>query len=276
MGHINFADGTKIDLDDKVVNLIKNLMEKNKPVSSGVEHFINRFKKKYIYCDLIRIGGDGDGGYLLPDKLKDVSFCFSPGVSDVALFEQEISEKYGIKSYMADASVDKPPIDNKNFTFIPKFIGSKSEGNFITLSDWMNDCIGDDKNKKILQMDIEGGEYDVLTYEDSETLASFSTMVIEFHWLNKMFDPMFLKMISGIFEKIYRNFSICHVHPNNCCGIEVYNGIHIPRVIEVTFIRNDLVPKYLNKPITLPHKLDRKNVMQNADIIMPKTWWEYK
>ena len=91
-----------------------------------------------------------------------------------------------------------------------------------------------------------------------------------------MFDPMFLKMISGIFEKIYKNFSICHVHPNNCCGIEVYNGINIPRVIEVTFIRNDLVPKYLNKkkPIILPHKLDKKNVIQNEDIAMPKSWWK--
>jgi len=274
MGHINFADGTEIQVDDRVAKLIQNLMNKNKPVSSGVEHFINRFKDKYIYSDLIRVGGDGDGGYLLPDNLKDVSFCFSPGVSTVALFEEEISEKYGIKSYMADASVEKSPIDNDNFTFIPKFLGSKSENNFITLSDWINDCIGDDKSKKILQMDIEGGEYDVLTFEDSETLASFSTMVIEFHWLNRMFDPMFLKMISGIFEKIYKNFSICHVHPNNCCGIEVYDGIHIPRVIEVTFVRNDSVAKYLNKPIKLPHKLDRKNVMQNEDIIMPEKWWK--
>ncbi len=151
MGHINFADGTEIQVDDRVAKLIQNLMNKNKPVSSGVEHFINRFKDKYIYSDLIRVGGDGDGGYLLPDNLKDVSFCFSPGVSTVALFEEEISEKYGIKSYMADASVEKSPIDNDNFTFIPKFLGSKSENNFITLSDWINDCIGDDKSKKILQ-----------------------------------------------------------------------------------------------------------------------------
>ena len=65
---------------------------------------------------------------------------------------------------MADASVEKPPIDNENFTFIPKFLGSKSENNFITLSDWINDCIGDDKSKKICQMDIEGGDYDVRSY----------------------------------------------------------------------------------------------------------------
>ena len=134
MGYINFSDGSKIHVDDKVANLIQNLMEKNKPVTTGVEQFINRFKNKYIYCDLIRIGGDGDGGYLLPDNLKDVSFCFSPGVKDIALFEEEISEKYGIKSYMADASVDKSPIDNENFTFIKRFLGSKSEDNFITLS----------------------------------------------------------------------------------------------------------------------------------------------
>ena len=46
MVHINFADGTKILVDERVANLIKNLMDKNKPVSTGVEHFINKFKKK--------------------------------------------------------------------------------------------------------------------------------------------------------------------------------------------------------------------------------------
>ena len=95
-------------------------------------------------------------------------------------------------------------------------------------------------------MDIEGGEYDALVYEDSQTLASFSIIVIEFHYLQKMFERDFLNMVTAIFEKIYKNFSICHVHPNNYCGIVSLDGIEIPRVIEVTFIRNDLVNNFSN------------------------------
>ena len=123
-------------------------------------------------------------------------------------------------------------------------------------------------------MDIEGSEYNVLTYEDSTTLAQFSVMVIEFHNLQKMFEKDFLKMISAIFEKIYKNFWICHVHPNNSSGTASLDGIEIPQTVEVTFIRNDLVNKCRNnKNISLPHKLDAKNVPGNEDIFMPKIWW---
>ena len=96
----------------------------------------------------------------------------------------------------------------------------------------------------ILQMDIEGAEYDVLTFESTATLGRFSTMIIEFHGLEQFFDWRFLHTTSIIFEKLYRNFSICHVHPNNCCGVTSLNGIDIPNVIEVSFLRHDLVDQF--------------------------------
>ena len=40
-----------------------------------------------IKFNLLRIGGDSDGGYLLPDDLENISSCFSPGVSDIFDFE---------------------------------------------------------------------------------------------------------------------------------------------------------------------------------------------
>ena len=242
---------------------------------SELERFLSQFRKHYVSCDLIRIGGDGDGGYLLPNVLDDVSYCFSPGVAYTANFEKELSEKFKIKSFMADASVEKAPLADENFEFIPKFLGSHTSGEFITLSDWLNQSKMSPPESMILQMDIEGGEYDVLVYEDSETLASFSAMIIEFHNLKKLFERDFLKMVSAIFEKLYKNFSICHVHPNNCCGTASFDGIEIPRVIEVSFIRNDLIDRLsIKKPISLPHELDSKNVDKNEDIIMPEIWWK--
>lgn len=242
---------------------------------SELETFLTRFRENYISCELIRIGGNSDGGYLHPNNLEDISYCFSPGVSFTADFEKELSDKYNIKSFMADASVEKSPIYDKNFKFIQKYLGAYSKNEFITLSDWISQTIGTSKNQKILQMDIEGGEYDVLILEDADTLASFSTMTIEFHSLQKLFEKDFLKMFSAVFEKIYKNFSICHVHPNNCSGTASLDGISIPKVIEVTFIRNDLVDKYSNGKLPkLPHPLDRKNVEQKDDIIMPDIWWK--
>jgi hypothetical protein len=52
---------------------------------------------------LIRIGGDGAGGYLLPDDLEGIEYCFSPGVSTVADFESHLATLH-IKSFLADYS----------------------------------------------------------------------------------------------------------------------------------------------------------------------------
>lgn len=242
--------------------------------SEQVSNFLERFREKYVATELIRIGGNGDGGYLLPKCLDEIDYCFSPGVDVVANFEDEISKRYGIKSFMADASVSSPPLINPDFDFIPKFLGSRTHDNFITLSDWMNQSNVKIESKKILQMDIEGGEYDVLSYESSETISRFSVMNIEFHGLQNIFEKNFLVMLTAIFEKIYSNFSICHVHPNNCLPIVELDGIEIPPVIEITFINNDMVNRLkTSENIILPHKLDRKNVQENEDIKMPKIWW---
>ena len=124
-------------------------------------------------------------------------------------------------------------------------------------------------------MDIEGGEYDILAFESTKTLGQFSAMIIEFHGLERFFEPNFLYMISTLFEKLYRHFSICHVHPNNNCGMTRLNGIDVPNVIEITFLRHDLVDQFKSaSALSLPHPLDRKNVSHKADINMPGIWWK--
>lgn len=238
-------------------------------------NFISRFRQKLISCDLLRIGGVGDGGYLHPAILDKISYCFSPGVSDTANFEKHLSDEYGVTSFLADASVPQSPVIDDNLNFIPKFLGSYSQDEFITLSDWMLETSYDKNKGVILQMDIEGGEYPVLIYENSDVLDSFSAMIIEFHGLQRLYEKSFLRMMSAIFDKIYQNFSICHVHPNNCCGIAELDEIRVPRTMEVTFIRNDMIPHCKNhRRIQLPHPLDSKNVEGNEDIAMPEAWWK--
>ncbi|XPV69605.1 MAG: FkbM family methyltransferase [Halarcobacter sp.] len=241
----------------------------------NILQFIERFKKHYISVDLIRVGGNNDGGYLLPDIFNDIKYCFSPGVDYTATFEKMISEKYGIKSFMIDASVESEPVKDKNFEFEKLYLGSYNTTNVITLKDWINNKLGTEEKNLLLQMDIESSEYNVLISESIETLKRFSCIIIEFHSTEKLFDKYFLRMMTGIFEKFYKEFSICHIHPNNLCGLETYNGIEIPRTFEVTFLRNDYVKKLKNDtPISLPHKLDQRNSNKCEDFVMPKIWWE--
>ena len=47
---------------------------------------INVFK-----TNLIRLGNDGDGGYLVPDDLNGIEACFSPGVAGNVNFEKALA-----------------------------------------------------------------------------------------------------------------------------------------------------------------------------------------
>ena len=68
----------------------------------------------------------------MPNDFSNLSACYSPGVGESAEFELSISQK-GIKCFLADASVNKSPIENENIHFDRMFIGAKTKDNKITL-----------------------------------------------------------------------------------------------------------------------------------------------
>ena len=79
----------------------KKLLKQNITIEKStnikdVKNFIKRFKNNYKSVDLQRIGSNKDGGYLIPNILKDVKYCFSPGVDDKVSFEKFLIDKYGI------------------------------------------------------------------------------------------------------------------------------------------------------------------------------------
>lgn len=71
--------------NDEILEVIKLL----RPISTEIE--------------LIRIGGEGDGGYLVPNDIDGIKYCFSPGVGLTSSFEEDITKR-GVKS-LAGTSV---------------------------------------------------------------------------------------------------------------------------------------------------------------------------
>jgi hypothetical protein len=55
---------------------------------------------------LVRIGGESDGAYLVPDDLVGISACFSPGVNNRKEFEDQLTNEYNIMSHMCDYTSD--------------------------------------------------------------------------------------------------------------------------------------------------------------------------
>ena len=220
---------------------------------------------------LIRIGGDNDGGYLIPDDLVGVEICFSPGVSVLADFENDLT-KMGVKCFLADYSVEKPPIENEKFYFTKKYLGSKNNDIFMTLESWVN-LNAANKNELILQMDIEGSEYPVLMETPLNILSKFRIIVIEFHDLDNLFNTSGLNQIKYTFEKLLEVFEIVHIHPNNCAPPFVVNGFNIPPVMEFTFLNRNRIESS-ERNYDFPNKLDGANVIANADFPLPMCWYK--
>lgn len=242
--------------------------------AGDIHAIVTDFRAAIAPVDLIRIGGEGDGGYLVPDDLDGIGHCFSPGVSVTADFEEHIARRYGIRSFLADASVERPPFENPLFEFDRKFLGARCDETFTTLGRWVADKLGDARGDLLLQMDIEGAEFDVLIESDAALLRRFRIMVIEFHDMERMFERHSLPLMRALFAKLHRDFAIVHMHANNCCGIARCRDIEVPRIFEVTYLRRDrLAGTGTGGALALPHPLDRPNVPANPDIVMPEIWW---
>ena len=54
---------------------------------------IKLFHPNDLGYDLIRIGDNSDGGYLVPNCLSDIKNCFSVGVDNKTSFENDLFKK---------------------------------------------------------------------------------------------------------------------------------------------------------------------------------------
>jgi hypothetical protein len=237
---------------------------------AALTEFFRSIKPISTNHDLIRIGGETDGGYLVPDDLGGIEVCFSPGVSRIADFESELASR-GIGCFLADYSVDAPPITNKLIHFEKKFLGQTEDAMYTTLESWV-ERNAPNQREFILQMDIEGGEYPVIIDTSSETLRKFRILVIEFHRMESLYDRYGFDLIDFTFRKLLKDFAVVHIHPNNFARPITFGKYEIPPYMEFTFLRKDRISSR-QPAVTFPHPLDRKNVHGNEDFSLPSCWF---
>jgi hypothetical protein len=264
--HINrlVKDVALNSFDCALTRCVRDVQEHN------LSGFFRRVAPVATEHELIRIGNDHDGGYLVPDDLVGIRSCFSPGVADMADFELALAGR-GIRCYLADYSVESAPAAGPLITFEKKFLGGNDDDMFMTLSSWVTRCAHPQDNDLLLQMDIEGAEYDVLIDTPQEVLRRFRIIVVEFHCLEALFTPMGFRLINGTITKLLRSFRLVHIHPNNCLGALTFGRFQVPPVVEFTFHRADRIARA--SPATLfPHPLDRANLPSQSDVTLPACW----
>lgn len=219
---------------------------------------------------LVRIGEADDGGYLVPDDLAGIEACFSPGVGPVSCFEQGMLDR-GIRTFQIDASVDRSHLTDPRNVFERKFLGIETEGDHITLDDWVDQKMPG-SGDLLLQMDIEGHEWLTLAQVSSRTLQRFRIIALEVHFLDRLFDQFGPLVIEPVLTRLRRYFDVVHLHANNYAAPIRSREMTVPPVVEITLLRKDR--SRVRRPVSvLPHPHDRDNNPFLPPVPIPETMY---
>lgn len=235
---------------------------------SEVEALLRTLYPVATETPLIRLGPSGDGGYLVPDDLLGIEACFSPGVDRISGFEKDCADR-GMQVFMADRSVERPAEMHDAFHFVRKHVGATSDDDTMTMDRWVEASLPESKNDLLLQIDIEGSEYEVFLNASDELMQRFRVIVAECHALDMLFSGPFFGIASRAFDKILKTHVCVHIHPNNCCGSVKVRGVEIPRLAEFTFIRSDRL-RGRTFVESFPHPLDFDNTDQ-PHMVLPRS-----
>lgn len=227
--------------------------------------------------NLIRIGRDNDGGYLVEkSSILNAKHLVSMGLNDDWSFEKHFVSLNKVGVHVYDHTVDNSfwtSYYKKLFSeFRQKFQLDLFKQSFIYFQYLLffkdkihyKECIGKGTSLKkalsrinlfpvFLKIDIEGSEYSIL-----EELVLNSNkicgLVIEFHNLDFFLDKI-LEFTTNF------DLQLVHIHGNNFGGKAL---LGYPLVLEMTFSKNPIPLSNLEPD--LPHLLDMPNRVGFSDL----------
>ena len=230
--------------------------------------------------NLIRLGKNNDGGYLICKNSLEKSNCLvSFGISDDFSFEEDFKKLNNIKVFAFDPTVTnkfffkkiiisfakfnlksfynnivnylkfKKFFNNKENLFFRKKIGKGGDIThpYISIIDIRK--LTNNNSQIFFKIDIEGAEYRILDnlIENSNIISGIA---IEFHDVDLHIERI-IRFIKNI------NLTLVHIHANNWAD---YGNNNIPSSLELSFSKN---PELVSRDLSFPHRLDQKN---NPDV----------
>jgi hypothetical protein len=217
---------------------------------------LSRFKPHASPVPLVRVGSKNDGGYLVPEGLTGISALFSPGVGNNIEFDLAIAEM-GINVHLADNSVDIDVNNRPNVSFVKKHIGHRDSDETLTLETWINqkapDVAEGASGDLMLQMDIEGAEWGILSNSAEQTLRRFQVLIVEVHELQKVFQQSGLDEVNAFLENLEKTHKLVFTHVNNGDILVRHRQVIVPPLVELVFLRSSLSPNWTSDRVFKPN-----------------------
>jgi hypothetical protein len=164
-------------------------------------------------CELTRVGGRYDGGYLMcKNLLAGIQTAYSYGIGTDDYWGCQISTTHKVPVHQYDCfKPTKVACDGAIFKLNAECVGPRAEKidgrPFDTIANQIAKN-GDTGKKMVVKIDVEGAEWDAILATPDSVLAQIDQMPMELHGLDNQ------KILDGI-RKLKRHFHLVYVHFNN-------------------------------------------------------------
>jgi hypothetical protein len=177
-----------------------------------------------------------------------------------------------MRVFCADGTLADAPQLPADWSFLPLNLGLADTEREISLPSWLTRSGVAPEADLLLQMDIEGGEYETLPFLPEGLLARFRIIVVEVHQVHRWWQRSQFTLGRALFERLLRDHLCVHIHANNIEVPRTHAGLTLPTVLEFTFLRRDRIT-LTNRATTFPHPLDRPNLADHPDVVLPPEWF---
>ena len=219
--------------------------------------------------NFVRVGGANDGGYVMVDHGLDNTSVYNFGIGSEVTWDQAMAERGNI-IYQFDHTIDAPPPIVGETVFVRKGLGISSDDHFVSLGDALSANDHCNRRNLVLNIDIEGGEWEILPHLGSYELAPFAQIVMELHGLLRtIVDPEFRTLVHDSLSTLFVTHQLVHVHANNFGECAIASGVLAYDVLEVTLLRKPGW-KFTECDETFPRVLDRPNNAHRPELRMGK------
>lgn len=186
----------------------------------------------------VRLGRDGDGGYISLDTGTRVTHALSLGIEQDDSWDIDCANR-GIRVYQYDYSIDQAPHQHELTEFHKKKIGPRKTESEETIASILEAHALTEDASVLLKVDIEGSEWDVFDATPVEALKKFDQIIGEFHYFGAISDAAWYERARRVLEKLNAVFGVVHVHGNNHGPFVFPANVPIPHVLEITFANRE-------------------------------------
>lgn len=261
----------QIKLLDKNITLI-NILDPAVFDAESYFEYIKEMRKLLLVKgvegrkELMRIGRNHDGGYIMLNDFSKDMHAYSFGIDEDVSWDEQIAS-LGPKVFMFDHTIPCLPFNVEGGEFYRIGISGVDDEEENTLSMLtILEKRGDLNNKNlILKMDVEGAEWDFILETPSEIIENFVQITLEFH---SLFEWNKQEKILTALTKLNRTHQVIWVHGNNAGDVYAANGLVLPELIEATFASRKKYKFYSYDTYNIPSCLDMPNLPNRQEIKM--------